>query len=287
MSMYHNKDYPDGSFDFAVTTTLGDDSIAFGTSHILNQTLSYIGNNGDTLSTELWIPVGAPRDTNSLLVLIPGYGEHTYALYPFAISATRAGFPVAFISARGLDYNARLNGDYYFNEVQDISSAVTEYAKDEGIHNLKIGAFGYSLGAVLALDLAYKNDHVRAAALESIVKDPIVSASRVMKGKDYESLMELVKAHPEIRSMSTEEVLQHWDRRKTPLKFIWGETDNVALKPERDSVAVLARASVPNVSIEEIPKAGHIMRYGFPLSPSQAIGLNDSIVNFFVRAMKD
>jgi dipeptidyl aminopeptidase/acylaminoacyl peptidase len=286
MSMYHDKDYPDNSFDYAVTTSLGSDSIPFGTSRINNAVLSYLSKDGDTLHAELWLPAGKRYDTSSLLILIPGYEEHTTALYPFALSATRAGFPVVLISARGLDMNAQIKRDFYFKELQDISDAIDEYAKDEGIKNIKVGAFGYSLGAVLALNLAYRDSRVHAAALESIVMDPISSASKVMKGRDYDTLMELVNAHPEIHSFSTGEILPHWVGRKTPLMFIWGADDNVVLKPERDSITALAQLSIPNVPIEVVPNGGHVMRYGFPLSASQAISLNDSISGFFIKSLR-
>jgi dienelactone hydrolase len=283
--MYSNKTYPDSSTDFCVTTSMGNDSIAFGPARILFTTLSYKSSNGDSLHTELWLPAGRPFDTSSIILLFPGYGERTYTLYPLAESAARAGIPVAFLSARGLDMNDRVKRDFYFSELQDAKDALAEYALEQKLHTLKVGAFGYSLGAVLALDLAHSDHEVRGAVLESVMMDPIATASRVVKGDDYDTLMNLVTAHPEIRSWSTQEVLRNW-QTSMPLLFVWGSKDDVVPKPDRDSVAALALQHDPQASVNVIDRAPHVMRFGFPMNQKDALALNDSIVSFLKRAMQ-
>ncbi len=283
--MWHNKDYPDGSYDFYMSTYMGSDSIPFGGSRIFDSTLGYRATDGDSLYTEMWTPAGHSFDTSAFLVMFPGYGEHTYALYPLGIAATRAGIRVVFMSARGLDLNANVKRNFYLSEVQDAKDALAEYAKESGLTRLKIGTYGYSLGSVFALDLASEDPQVRGAVLESIMMNPLALASHVVKPVDYGTLMALLKSHPEIRRMSPDSILLNWKKPK-PLLLIRGTKDNVIPKSDWDSLAAIAVSHDRNASIRVIDGAPHVMRYGFPLSRKDAIGLNDSIVAFLKLAIE-
>ncbi|MDB5035383.1 MAG: ABC-type multidrug transport system, ATPase component [Chlorobi bacterium] len=275
--------FPDSSRLVDVYTAMGSDTLDFGTSRFVENNLSYAGRGGENLKLRVWYPAGRPVDTSRVILLIPGYGGGTVELFPLATEFARRGFVTAMLSPRGTDLNAGLKEDYGLNEPHDATDAINAYARRHNLTKPIVGVFGASLGGAIALNMALEDKRVAAIAVEGLPLDLETTAKRLLSAEELDALKSRYAGHEaEFRERSPEMVLK---KPLPPIYAIWGDKDKLVTAEERATLRRMIEIST-SASAKEIRGGGHSMRYGFPLTLSEAQAVNTGIADFLQSSIR-
>lgn len=272
----------DGSIEIKMSTYIGKDTIEFGNARILRKQLDFLSASADSLSLEVWHPVGAGSfDTSNLILLIPGYNNLAFSLYSLALEASRSGNVVGIVHPRGVGLNSGNAPDFRTQETQDLVLAMNAYETRYG-SPISVAIFGHSVGGVTALNLLTKESRVKRAVFESIMSDPIQLSAKVLTTSDYEALQRYIASNRiDTTNIKPYHILGATQIAK-PMLFVWGASDELIPIQEREYLKSLAKQRGSNVEYLEV-QGGHVLRYGFPLSASAARKLNADIIAFLGR----
>ncbi|MFI5263590.1 MAG: alpha/beta hydrolase [Candidatus Kapaibacterium sp.] len=285
LTMTSDKPYPDSSYDFSMATSIKKDTIFFGSSRLNERVLPYRSMKGDSLNIRIWFPGGQHVDSTKLILLVPGFHDEPYELFPLAIASTKRGIITAILSPRSIDVNRKCADDFGINEIQDAEDAFSAYQKTYNLPPLKIAAFGCSLGSVVALNLAVKDARVQVAVCESMMSDPVVTSKKLLSSAESDELQSLISSGGiHTADFSPETVIKEFPKEKK-LFVDWGEKDKLISPEEQAHLQTLIGQYVPSATFKQIPGIGHVLRYGFPLSQQEALLLNEKIISFLVGSL--
>jgi pimeloyl-ACP methyl ester carboxylesterase len=284
VSIVPTESSPDGSTMLSVSTWSGSDSISFGSARVREENFVAVGDGGDSITARVWYPGGAV-DGKSLVVLIPDFDETTFSLAPLALETVRLGLPTMMLSYRGSELNPGLGPTYGVREVDDVSSAIMAFQRSHRAESVRVGIFGASLGGVVALNAARRDRSIQSVVAEGVMPSLEEASQAVLSSDQYASAASLLAARGEsMQSYSPSVMLPYV--RPIPILMIWGKEDPLVSPDQRMVMKDAMRARVATSMVAEIPGAGHNLRYGFPLTASDARALNERIAKFLAEALR-
>ncbi len=296
-SMSEGHPYADSSFDFSMFSYIGNDTIHYGSSRIRWTKLNFPTSDGHQMRVEIWFPVGRHTDSAKVAVLIPGLGDQPMELYPIAMALTREGMVALVFSPRGvgrdftytgitgIGINSGLPFDYGVHLPEDVTAALSAYQRNYHLQQLSVSAFGTSLGAVTALDLAANDDQIHGAVLESVMPNLSVTAHKLLSSSDYQEMDCLLRqAGRSLADYNPTSTIKRFPVRDS-LLGIWGQKDKLISQDEQMLFQREIEQSIPHARFERIKNGGHGLTYGFPLSEQQALSLDKQIAAFMVRSV--
>lgn len=272
--------YADSSFDFSMSSYIKNDTIHFGSSRVFFRAFTYTGHHGDTLAARILYPGGQRVDSSKLLLLLPGFRDQPVELYPLAIEATKRGIISMIFCPRGVDLNDGIATDYGVYSIADAQALLRAYRQRYSLHEARISVFGASLGSVAALYLAINDQMITSAVLESIMPDISSTAKKILSGSEEQQVQELLEREDmRFENYNPERIIRDFPSQKR-LLVIWGENDKLISAEDRNKLRELIGNYIPSAEFEVMPEAGHLLRFGFPLSQREATRLNQKIVSF-------
>lgn len=277
---------PNGGDSIDVVMTARSDTLRLAQGVISERNLVYRLPSGDSVVMRMWYPVGVPTDTSRLVVLVPAYGMSTLFLFALALETTSRGYPTAMLPQRGVaDLNKHLSQSYGLKESEDLIAGLNSYQQRHAIQDLRVGLFGVSLGSVVALDVAATDRRVRAVAVEGMIDSLISTGERLMSEEEFAEVRGRFESErTRIDHLSPERSLR--ELRPVLLMARWGSKENLVTDEERERLTALIRERFPESDVAIVKGAGHVFRYGFPLSESEARAVNRSFADFLDRALR-
>lgn len=276
---------PSGIRALHVASVNGQDTLDMGEGRVLEWNIVSVTPLGDSIWSRVWYPVGHSVDTAKLIVLIPGYGEDPRQLWPIALRTTGLGYVTAIISPRGSDLNSGIPNGYGIMEMQDAGNAIRKYIFRHQLLDVKVAVFGSSLGSFSALNLAAEYPAVKGAVVEGLSPDLDKAMRASMSDKDRIETESMLRQNGlSVDQISPEKTIARL--HGAPVYMIWGSRDEQIPSVDRERLKEAAKRGDVKGHFEEIPEGGHNLRYGFPLSQTQANELNERIAGYLAEILR-
>jgi len=268
-----------------VMSSNGSDTLDLGGGKVREWNVEFQTPLNESIVARVWYPVGHSVDTSKLVVMIPGYGEDPQQLWPLALRTTELGYVTAIISPRGSELNKKVPPGYGIMEMQDAGNLIRAYILRHQLLDIKVAAFGASLGSSSALNLAAQYPAVKGVVVEGLSPDLDKALRMSMSEKDRaEAEAMLRQGGTSTEQISPTKTLARL--KDMPIYMIWGSNDQQVPAADREQLKDAVNQGGGKGHFEEVPGAGHNLRYGFPLSQAQANELNDRIAGYLAAILR-
>lgn len=205
-----------------------------------------------------------PSPSKGTVLLLHGYLQNKNSVTPWAIRLAQAGYRCAVVDLRGHGASTGRHISFGAFESRDVSAVIDDLAK-RGWDVSRVGLFGVSYGASVALLTAGKDERVKAV----VAFEPFASAERAVP-----ELMRAVFRHEAAGVSDAQFAMAHrkeakiagfdWSdadipvalgRTTAPVLFLHGEADQW-LSP--DHSRELVKRAPPGSELKLIPRDNHV-----------------------------